>query len=127
MTIEEAINAHLRAYPNLVGNRVRPGYITQEIALPAISYARVSRAATQHRSSRRANHSKDRFQFDVWASSYNDLMNTRNTLMDAMADFVRNSDPRVDVSLIADDRDAYEAEPNRWRAIVDYHITYSEE
>jgi hypothetical protein len=127
VTIEEAINEHLRNYPGLVGNNVKPGFITLGQTLPAISYARVSHNPTQHRSSRRAYHSRDRFQFDVWASTYGGVVNTRNTLKDAMADFQRTSDPRVDVALIADDRDAYEAEPSRWRAIVDFQITYSED
>lgn len=126
MTIEEALNEHLRAYPNLVGNRVGPGPLPLEAPLPAIRYARVSRKATQHRSSRRAKHSKDRFQFDVWGSTYGSTVNTRNTFMDAMADFRRDSDPRVDVALIQDDHDAHEAEPGRWRAIVDYFIWYAE-
>lgn len=128
MTIEEALNAHLRGYGGLSGlnNRVRPGPLPLESPLPAITYFRVSRRATQHRSSRRAQHSRDRFQFDLWGSSYGSVVNTKSAFMDAMAEFERVSNPRVEVALIADDRDAYEAEPGRWRAIVDYFISYAE-
>ncbi len=130
MTIEEALTAHLVGYSplhDLIDDRVDPGQLKLRSQLPAITYQRISRKTTQHRSSRKARHSRPRFQFDVWASTYASVVATRNALIDAMADFVRDSDPRVDVALLQDDRDAYESEPGRWRAIVDYYIWHTED
>lgn len=130
MIIEQALIAHLVGYAPLnalIGQRVYPGPLPLKSPLPAITFLRVSNKPTQHRSSRKAMHSRPRFQFDVWGGTYLETLQTRNVFKDAMAEFTRPSDPRVDVALLQDDRDAYEAEPGKWRAIVDYYIWHTEE
>lgn len=129
MTVEEALVAHLTGYgelADLLGDNVAPGQLELKASLPAIRFLRAGRRPTQHRSSSRPNHSRSRFQFDVWGSSYQQVVTVRSALFDAMGEFQRTSAPRVDVSLLQDDRDIFEAEPGRWRAIVDYFIWHTE-
>lgn len=104
-----------------IGNRLHAVQLPQGSALPAIAYSRVSRKATQHRGSPRAQHNRSRFQFDIWAATYGDMQAAKTALMDALAQ-LQGGSPRIDVALVRDDRYAYETEPGRWRAIVDYYI-----
>lgn len=130
MSVEEALVAHLASAAGLtalIDGRIYPVQLPQTVALPALTYQRISRTPTQHRSSRRAQHSRGRFQFDVWAPSYAATNGVKSALLDAMAEFRQASAPRVDVALLKDDRDAFEAEPSRWRSIVDYYIWSTEE
>jgi len=125
MTIEQTVEAHLKsnaAIAALVGPRIYPVQLPQKPTLPAITYIRVSRKPTQHRGSPRAKHHRCRFQFDVWANTYGGAVAVRSALFDAMGELTRTTNPRVDVSLVQDDRDAFEADPGRWRGIVDYYI-----
>lgn len=119
--------AHLRADAGLsalVGARIYPVQLPQRATLPALTYTRVSRSATRHRSSPRAGHHRSRIQFDVWANDYGGVLAARSALFDAMGALTRTGEPRIDVSLVQDDRDALEAESGRWRAIVDYMISH---
>jgi hypothetical protein len=45
----------------------------------------------------------------------------------AMGAFVVLIAPRVDVALLAGDRDTLEAEPDRWRCTLDYMISHEED
>jgi hypothetical protein len=127
--IEQALVAHCTTYPALqalIGDRFEPLQKAQGSTLPAIGYGRAGVRPSQHRSSRRANYGRTRFQFDVWGATYLEVIQTRSAFKNAMAAFAQDSNPRVDVALLQDDRDAYEAEPGKWRAIVDYHIYHTE-
>lgn len=129
MSIEAALTTHCTTYPALaalIGDRFEPQPKSLFSALPAIAYGRVGHRATQHRSSRRANHGRTRMQFDLWGATPLQVMNLADVFKDAMADFVQSSNPRVDVSLLQDDRDAHEAEPGQWRRILDFHIWHTE-
>ena len=114
-------NAALAA---LVGNRIHPVQLPQNATLPAITYTRISRKPTQHRSNPRATHNRQRVQFDIWAGSYDSTEQVRAALFDAMAQ-IQGGNPRIDVALVQDDRDAFESDPGRWRGIVDYMITHT--
>lgn len=127
MSIEIALTAHCTTYlANLIGDRFEPQPKSEFSALPAITYGRAGVRPTQHRSSARARHVRTRFQFDLWAATPDQLITLRAAFREAMAAFAQESNPRVDVALLQDDRDAYEAEPGKWRAIVDYHIWHTE-
>lgn len=129
MTIEEALIEHNTNYAplrNLIGTRFEPVQRKQNSALPSISFSIAGHRPTQHRSSARANHGRRRFQFDVWGGTYSEAMTVTAVFKDSMAAFTRENNPRVDVSLLQDERDAYEESPGVWRRIVDYHIWHTE-
>lgn len=128
MNIDEALYAHLTTYQPLVDLdvRIEPQQVNLKKSLPAIGYGRAGIRPTQHRSSTKANHGRTRFQFDLYGTTHQEVNTVTAVFKDAMAEFQRSSEPRVDVSLIQDDRDAYEAEPEKWRRIVDYHIWHTE-
>jgi hypothetical protein len=130
MNIEAALRSHLAGYATLaavVGSRVYPVQLPDGVTLPAVSYTRISTVPSQHRSSRLAQYSRPRFQVDGWAATYGEAVQLRYLLRAAMADFERDSNPRVDVALLAGDRDVVEADAGRFRASLDYMISHSEE
>lgn len=129
MSIEEALVAHCTNHPELaalIGDRFEPQPKSLFSELPAITFGRAGVRPTQHRSSRRAHHARTRFQFDLWGDTPLQVIGLVDVFKDAMADFSQSSNPRVDVSLLQDDRDAYEAEVGKWRRILDYHIWHTE-
>lgn len=129
MTIEEALTAHCTTYgplATLIGTRFEPVQKSQKSQLPSIAFGIVGYRPSQHRSSAKANHGRRRFQFDLWGATYLQVVQLTAVFKDAMAAFQQVSNPRVDVSLIQDERDAYEAEPGKWRRIVDYHVWHTE-
>lgn len=129
MIFEEALEAHLIAHPSLsalIGGRVYPVQLPDKKPLPAQTYQRISSSPVKHRSSRLSNYGRPRFQFDSWGRTYLEALQVRNALREAMADFVQASGPRVDVALLQDERDAFESEPGRWRAISDFYVWHTE-
>ena len=128
MSVEAAIVAHLKADSSLsaqVGGRVFPAQLPQPATLPAITYVRISRLATQHRSNMRAKHHRSRIQFDIWAASYASMQTVKSAFMDAMALLPQASNPRIDVALIQDDRDNLDADTERQRATIDYFVWHT--
>jgi len=127
--IEEALQAHLVAdvgLTTLIGTRCHSLQLPQRSPLPAITYQRISTLPLHHRSSMVANFGRTRFQFDVWSATYLQALTVRAALYEAMGTLPQASNPRIDVALLQDARDAFEAEPERWRAIVDYYIWHTE-
>lgn len=129
MSIEAALVAHCTSYPALValiGDRFEPQPLSEFSELPAICYGRAGVRPTQHRDSARANHGRTRFQFDLWGATPLEVINVREAFREAMGAFQQGNNPRVDVTLLQDDRDAPEVEAGKWRSIVDYHIYHTE-
>lgn len=129
MSIEAALVAHCTNYPaltTLIGDRFEPQPLSAFSDLPAISFGRAGYRATQHRGSAKPNHGRTRFQFDLWGATPLEVINVREAFRAAMGDLAQSSNPRVDVALLQDDRDAPEPEAGKWRAIVDYHIWHTE-
>lgn len=129
MTIEEALRAHLIAdvgLAALIDSRVYPVQLPQRPLLPSVTYTRISTRPLSHRDAQQPSYSRPRFQLDVWASSYSQCVAVRSALRTAMGTLKQNSNPRIDVALLQDDRDDYEAEPGRWRAILDYFVWHKE-
>lgn len=128
-SIELAVRAHLLVDPPLaalIGDRIDPIQLAQRATLPALTYARISRKPTQHRDNPVPTYSRVRIQFDVWAASYAQAVDVKNALVNAMGALVRTTNPRIDVSLLQDDRDALEVDTGRWRSIIDYFVWYKE-
>lgn len=124
-----ALHNQLATYPalaELISGRVYPVQLPLSPTLPATTYQRISNATIKHRGNRRPTYGRPRFQIDGWASTYKDAQALRAVIMDAMGDFSRASNPRVDVALHQDDRDIIEAVPGRWRTSLDYFIFATE-
>jgi hypothetical protein len=128
--IEQQLFDQLTTFPGLaalIGDRAYPAQLPQEVTLPAVTYLRVSEAPVLHRDNPKPGYSRDRFQLDGWANSYDGALAVRKQLRGAMGVFVRSDFPRVDVALPAGGRDApLEAEPNRWHCTLDYMISHEE-
>lgn len=128
MTLEEALRAHLIAHSGLsalVGSRVYPVQVPQNVTLPAMSYQRISTAPTQHRN--QPVHGRVRMQLDGWASNYAAAVELRTQMRAAMETFQRGSAPRVDAALLQDDRDLREPDSDRWRVSMDYFLFGTQE
>jgi hypothetical protein len=128
--IEAQLYAHLSTWPGLaaiIDDRVYPLQLPQGVEMPALTYMRVSTVAVQHRSSQAATFSRARFQLDGWALDFDTNVALRRQIRLAMGAFVVLIAPRVDVALLAGDRDTLEAEPDRWRCTLDYMISHEED
>jgi len=126
--IAQALHRHLPTHAALtsIGSRCYPLQLPQTATLPAVTYQRVSAEPIKHRGSCKASFNRPRFQLDGWADSYGDAEALRAALKDAMADLAQQSSPRIDVALLQDERDIYEAEPDRWRCSLDFFIWHTE-
>ena len=95
--------------------------------LPAVAFVRVSTIPAQTRDANPPVYSQARFQLDGWAASYDSAVALRKQIRAAMGAFKLASTPRVDVALLAGDRDLYEAGPKRWRCTLEYMIYFEED
>jgi len=123
--VATVLHAHLAGHSGLnalIGSRVYPVQLPGTAVLPAITYQRIDTMPVQHRSSQRANYGRPRFQIDGWATTYGGASVLRKQIREAMGDFTREDEPRIDVALLKDDRDIVESSPGRWRCSLDYHI-----
>lgn len=130
MSIEARLYAHLTSVAGLaglVGDRIYPVQLPQDTTLPAVTYLRVSTAPVQHRDNATPTYSRARFQLDGWADSFDGNVALRRQLRLALGTFQQDTAPRVDVTLLAGDRDTLEAEPGRWRCTLDYMISHEED
>ena len=128
--IEAQLYMHLSTYPGLaalIDDRVYPLQLPQGVPLPAVTYMRVSTAPVQHRDNPAPTYSRDRFQLDGWAMDFDANLALRKQIRAAMGDFAQATFPRVDVALLAGDRDTLEAEPQRYRCTLDYMISHQED
>lgn len=109
--------AHLLADVTLgaaIGTRMRPGMLAQNETLPAVTYAQVSRVAPRDRDDpppEPAGVVFTRWQFDVYARTYEQATALTRALMARAQTFKRTSAPHVS-RVFADDV----SDPN----IVDY-------
>jgi hypothetical protein len=123
--IEEVIVAKLTGHAGLaalVGARVYPAPLPQRPTLPAVTYQRISTEPIQTRDSAQANFERPRFQFDVWTDSQASRVAVAAQLRGALATIQQASNPQVDVTLLANAVEFYEAEGQRWRAVLDAFI-----
>lgn len=128
-SLVEVLVDHLLANTPLtaqIGQRLDPDFKEQDSPLPAVTYRQISSAPVQHRSSRKPSYSRTRMQFDVWAADKATVITVRNLLRTAMSTLDTTSPLRVDGALMQDDRDAYEADPGVYRAILDYFVWHKE-
>ena len=126
---------HLLAYLNgygaltaLIGNRLYPGLLPQSVALPAITYQRISRAPVHVRSGRDLLVAS-RYQFNINGRTYADVDAVSGQLKLALQAYTRTTAPRVDRIFIDNERDDDEPafdDLNYYRRIVDAIIWHEE-
>lgn len=128
--IGEVIYTKLTSYAGLaalIGTRVYPSQLPQRVALPAITYLRITTSAVATRDdSGRASLERPRFQFDCWGTTRKQARSVAAVLRHALGTFPQASAPRVDVALLANDFDDFEPDTKRHRAIVDVFIWHEE-
>ena len=121
MTIEEAIRAQLTSYSGLtalIGDRALAVNINETTALPAVTFQRISTVSLHHRGGYGLQ--SIRFQIDGWAKTLTAAVALRAQIRAALAGYVNASSPRVDATLLQDDRDLREAEAGKYRASMDF-------
>jgi hypothetical protein len=121
MTLEEALRGQLIAYAPLaalVGDRVYQMQLTETATLPAVSFFRISTVPLSHRNI--SHFGRVRVQVDGWAESAAEIGTLRHHLKSALVGWQQGADPRVDGTLLQDDRTIIEPQLGRWRASIDF-------
>jgi len=127
MTLEEALVAQLTGYAGLatlIGDRVVAMAVFETTILPAVTYQRISTTPKRHRGGYGLE--SIRYQLDGWATSYDQGLELRKEIRAAMFQWQRPSGPRVDATLLQDDRDLREAGAGRYRASIDFMLWATE-
>ena len=131
MSIEARLRTALTGHTGLAAlivARVYPAQLPQEPTLPAVTYLRVSTDAIVTRSAATPSYTVARFQMDGWSTTFDGMITLRKQMRAAMGAWrVTTSGSRVDVALLAGDRDTLEAEPGRWRCTLDYMVYFQED
>ena len=131
MSIESRLYTQLTTHGGLtalIGLRAYPVQLPQTPTLPAVTFMRVSTTPLLAHDASTPAYSTARFQVDGWAATYDGMVALRKQLYAAMGAWrVTTVGSRVDVALLVGDMDILEAEPERWRCILDYNISYEED
>lgn len=117
--IEQSIVEHLladTAITAIIGTRLRPDPMEQDITLPAIAYRKVSGSRGYDLSGPDGT-GQARMQFDCWASGFEAAKLLAEAVIDSMNEF------DADVNISAD-LDSYEPVPGAQRIVVDAEILY---
>lgn len=125
--IEQVIVTKFTAHVGLAGEiegRIYPNQLPQRATLPALVYTRISTLFYQTRDS--SSLERPRFQFDCWAESYGAARTVAQQLRAALPTLRQASNPRVDAALLENDQDILEADPGRFRAVVEAYIWHEE-
>lgn len=127
--IEETIVTKLTAHVGLsalIGARVYPVQLPQRPTLPAVTYQRISTAFYPTRDEAQSRLERPRFQLTVHGASYSSARAVAQQMRPALASIQQASNPRVDVTLVQNEQDVFEAEPGRWLGIIDAFIWHEE-
>ena len=103
----------------LIGQRVYPTQIPQEVTLPAVGFFRVDTPAEYVHSQALAVVERPRFQFDCWASTYLSAIGVAAALKTALLGWRAAGGKTV---RIRNQYDLPEPETERWRRAVDVEI-----
>lgn len=132
MTIEEAIQAHLLATPNvaaLVGVRVYPVKMPQRPTYPAVVYNRIS-GPREHSQDGSSGLAHPRFQLDCFAATYagaKDLASKVRLALDGFRGSMGGvSGVDVNAVFIEDDRDDYDDDIHVYWVSLDAVVWHNE-
>lgn len=124
--IEEAIYSALTAHAGLsalVADRIYPMVLPQDATRPAVTYMRVSgaRDLNINQASVDAN---PRYQFDVWADSFEAAYGAAAQLIDAVGTVQSGSGVTVYGVAVVGDMDVYEPQTFLYRRVTDVQFLY---
>ena len=133
MTIEEALYTHLSGNAGLsalVSNRIYPMIMPQDVALPAVTYQKIS-GERMHTLQTDPGVASPRFQFNCWGSSYSSAKAVAVKVKDALKDFTGTLGGAGGVTVLRvvgpeDELDDYDAETETFRTILDFFIWHQE-
>lgn len=125
--IEEAIYSALTAHAGLsalVGDRVYPMVLPEGAVRPAVTYMRISgaRDLNINQTSVDAN---PRYQFDVWADSFESAYGAAAQLVEAVATVESGSGVTVYGVAVVGDMDIYEPQTLLYRRVTDVQFLYA--
>jgi hypothetical protein len=126
MTVEEALFAYLRAHPGLaalVGSRIYPLKLPQNVTLPAVAYQRISTSWRYALGGSGPRLTQVRFQISCWAEKYETAKAVASQVRGALGNFSGvmggTSGVRVLATTLAAEADVYEPETGLYNAPVD--------
>jgi Protein of unknown function (DUF3168) len=129
MTLEEALKAQLATYPGLnalIGSRVYAMGLSETAILPAVTFQRISSVAVNHRGPNVPKLGRVRFQVDGWSTTYHEAVSLRAQIRGALTHWQKTAAPRVDITLLQDDRDLNDPATDRFRASLDFMLIAEE-
>lgn len=129
--MEAALFKHLSTQAGvtaLVGTRIYPLVLPQNVAYPAIRYQRISTPRVYSKSGPSGD-SRPRLQIDCWALTYGDAKRLADAVETAMKGFAGTHNGHRVASVVCDDeQDGYEPDPAPpvYRRTLDFLIWYEE-
>ncbi len=126
MAIEEDLGTYLETNVTLVNGRVHAMKLPQGAPLPALVFLRVS-GVPLHSHSGYSHFTTARFQVSCWAQTFKavrELAAQVRAELDGFSGLMGATE--IGHCLCIADRDAYEAEPKKWHAPLDFTIGFQE-
>ena len=132
MSVEATLFTRLTTHAGLsalISTRVHPNKLPQGVALPAVSYRRVS-AARVSAMGADTGLVRARFQFDAWAAGYQALLDVKEQLRLALERFSTTTGTVIQDIFFLNETDMFEAAKEREAEIhhgaLDFEIIYEE-
>lgn len=128
MSIETVMVARLVGYSGLsalVGSRIYPNVMPQNVDFPAISYRRVSTTRESAMGSD-TGIARARFQVDSYAKNYDEVRPVAEKVRAALQRWRNSSGTVVQDSFIIGETDSYEHETQVHRVSQDFEVIYVE-
>jgi len=128
MAIEELIHTRLSGFAglaDLVSARIYPNVLPQDVAMPAVSWRRIS-ADRLRAMVADPGLVRPRFQFDAWGLKYLDARNVREQLRLALERWTDAGPPVVQATFFLTEIDLYEDDTLLHHLVSDYEINYEE-
>lgn len=125
-SVEAAIYSGLTGHAGLsalVSTRVYPMRKPQAIAYPAITFGRVT-TTREHTITNVAQVAEGRFQFDVWAETYDETVAITEELLEAIRALASVSGITVYERTVEDEGDMFEPEVELFRRSIEATILY---
>ncbi len=127
--IEEALYTHLISHAGLtaiVGNRIYPVLLPQDVTFPAVTYQRIS-TVREYAQEGPSGLAHPRFQFSCWAETYEEAKAVAEQIRFALSGYKGTiNNVRIDAVYIEDDNDIYDPETNIYHVALDATIWHEE-
>lgn len=126
--IEEVLHTRLSGFAGLatlVGDRVYPNIMPQNVTLPAVSFRRVT-SRRERAMVADPGIVRGRFQFDAWASTYDAARDVREQIRLALERWDTTVDTAVDTIFVESEVDLYEDDTEIHHLVIDFEVIYRE-